>query len=197
MQNNFEKPKGEGLTHDPIQEKRKVPASQEERASAQAALIEFCKKALRNESLSGLNAFIRSFGDSHIERQIQTWLQQFSPIQVRINKNGRPMYERKINLSESYDISRAHLDPYYSIDIKPEKVVQRVSISHIAATKSSSVSDAEFLRRNIRNMLELVLKVPTEANKRKLINMIRFYETPKRHGPPLLQGGSPGLGKRK
>lgn len=197
MQNNFEKPKGEVLTNDPIQEKRKVPANQEERASVQATLIEFCKKALRNESLGGLNAFIRSFGDSHMERQIQTWLQQFSPIQVRINKNGRPMYERKINLSESYDISRAYLDPYYSIDIKPEKVIQRVSISHIAATKSSSVSDAEFLRRNIRNMLELVLKVPTEANKHKLINMIRFYETPKRHGPPLLQGGSPGLGKRK
>jgi hypothetical protein len=180
-----------------IVEKRVVPTTQEERKLVQATLIEYSKKALNRESLGGLNAFIRSFHDKTIEYQIHVWLQQFSPIQVTTTKNGRPVYERKQNLSEKYDISKAHLDPYYSVDVRPEKITQKVSINHKSVSKSSAISDAEFQRRNIRNTLELVLREPTEINKDKLIKLIRFYEIPKKHGPPMFQAGSPGLSKRR
>lgn len=182
---------------DPKSPEYKSPLTLEGRKAIHQRLLEFSKMAIRDHKVTGLNGFIRSFNDARIERQIQIWLQKFSPIAVLMGKDGRVFYQAKLNINPEYDLGRGALEPYYSIEVPQEKIDKNINLPSRLPGPKINLSDREFEKKIIRLALEDVLKDPSQQNKDKAIKLIQGFRKAIRVGSPTVSAGLPSLGRRR
>ena len=159
--------------------------------------MKFSETAIRDHKVTGLSGFIRSFNDARIERQIQIWLQKFSPIAVLMGKDGRVFYQAKLNISPLYDFGRGALEPYYSIEVPQEKIDKKITLTSRLPGPKINLSDREFEKKIIRLALEDALKDPSQQNKDKVIKLIQGFRKAVRVGSPTVSAGLPSLGRRR
>lgn len=182
---------------DKLERQELSPLTLEGRKLIHAYLLEFSKGVIRGRKVAGLNNFIRSFNDARVERQIQIWLQKFSPIAVLMGNDGRFFYKPKSNIGPDFDIGRGALEPYYSIDVPLEKIDKKISLPSTLPGPKINLSDREFEKKIIRLALEDVLREPSQQNKDKAIKLIKGFGRAVRVGSPMVSAGLPSLGKRR
>jgi len=173
------------------------PSTPEGRKAIHRYLVEYSKEIIRGGKVAGLNSFIKSFSDARIERQIQIWLQKFSPIAVLVGRDGKIFYKEKLNLSPDFDIGRGALEPFYSIEVPSEKIDKKINLSSKQPRPKINLSDREFQKKIIRLALEDFLRSPTRQNRGKVIKLINGFGEAVRVGSPTVSGGLPSLGKRR
>ena len=173
------------------------PLTFEGRKAIHQYLLKFSKEVIHGRKVSGLNNFIRGFNDARVERQIQMWLQKFSPIAVLMGKDGRVFYQPKLNISPDFDMGRGALEPYYSIDVPQEKIDRKIRLPTTQSESKINLSDREFEKKLIRLAVEDVLRDPSQQKKGKAIKLIQGFGRAIRVGSPTVSAGLPSLGKRR
>lgn len=178
---------------------RKTPETSEERKALHKKLIAFAGNAVRAGTTKGLGRLISGFDDTNLQAQIIFWIEKYTPIQRE--KNTEPQYFRFLvpkGLGESYDLGGARLNPYYTIELIQFDKHIKVKVIHLPSG-TGQLTDKDFERKRIRLALENFFIKGSIETRQHLFELITSYESMGNHfrASLFVQGGAPGLGRKK
>ncbi len=175
----------------------KTPKTAEERKEVTKQLINFAKIAIHTKQTKGIFNYIKGFNNSHIEAQIIQWFSLYTPIRLFRNKMGDEFFRVLDTVQSDYDLGPAHLNPYYSIEVKVKPIIYPAP--KVAAPRKYGLSDREFNKKIIQSALSKFLSDPSNKNKNSLIEKIHQFsnESSQKKGNPTVSGGLPSLGKNR
>lgn len=179
---------------------RKAPDTHEKRKALHERLLKFANDAAHDGTTKGLAKLVGNFDDAGFRSHLVYWLGKFTPI--RRDKHSPPgywLFHVPKELKEGYDLGGAKLNPYYTFDtVKPSKPVTEVEAQRLGAG-TVQLSDKEFERKSLRLALGKFLAEGSVETRKHLLELITRYESVGiRHGGgAFVQGGAPGLGRKK
>lgn len=176
---------------------RIAPNSHDERKALHEQLLKFATIAAHNGTTKGLAKLVFSFDDSDFRSHLMAWLEKFTPVRWRRTSDG--YWESFTPNWEGYDLGGARLNPYYTFQpIKSSKPVSEV-LPQRRGSSTVQLSDREFERKTLRLALEKFLSEGSVEARENLLQLIAKYETAggRRSGQAFVQGGAPGLGRKR
>jgi hypothetical protein len=157
-------------------------------------LMEFASVANETGQVRGLRQFLLSGFDLAEIEQIVDWLDLHTPIRRQQNPNNLLLFVAPSALQGTFDKENANKHPFYSLlPQSPKAPLDPLAQKPFGSDRHAKV-------QALRTACETFIQQPTFSTKLALMEAAeRYYALPDPRGsrPFVLQGGAPGLGKRK
>ena len=178
---------------------RKIPETSEERKALHEILLKFAGNAVRNGTTKGLGHLVCNFENPKFRDQLIRWLETYTPI--RRETCSMPEHIRFLvpkELRVNYDLGGARLNPYYCMETKNTEKYSKFKVELITY-EAAQLSQNEFERKILKRALEKFLIEGSIEARKRLIELVDSYEAFKKNfnARRFVQGGAPGLGRRK